>query len=62
MMNFILEKNRLLYQKGLNSVANFVTNFSTGGPLNYLLFINSSAKGGEEAAAELLIKSGDNAL
>jgi len=60
MMNFILEKNRLLYQK-LNGVSNFVTNFSTGGPLNYLLFITSSAKG-EEATSELLIKSGDNAL
>ena len=42
MMNFILEKNRLLYQK-LNGVTNYVTNFSTGGPLNYLLFITSSA-------------------
>lgn len=60
MMNFILEKNRLLYQK-LNGVANFITNFSTGGPLNYLLLINSSTKG-VETTSELLIKSGDNAL
>jgi hypothetical protein len=58
MMNFILEKNRLLYQK-LNDVSNFVTNFSTGGPLNYLLFITSTA---EDSGSELLIKSGDNAL
>jgi hypothetical protein len=58
MMNFILEKNRLLYQK-LNGVSDFVTNFSTGGPLNYLLFITSAAA---DSGSELLIKSGDNAL
>lgn len=58
MMNFILEKNRILYQK-LNGVSNFVTNFSTGGPLNYLLLITSA---GQDSGSELLIKSGDNAL
>lgn len=58
MMNFILEKNRLLYQK-LNGVSNYVTNFSTGGALNYLLFITSST---QDSDSGLMIRSGDNAL
>ena len=64
MMNFILEKNRLLYSNEFQSVSNLVTNLNFGGQSNYMLFVASirNKDNTTETMSELQIKTGDNGL